>query len=509
LRFWTSLNGSTGFTKTFWFGAGVSDRTIEYTPSPTLAAFHQSNAFVRGVRGPIGSGKSVGMCWEIYSRAMEQLPGPDGVRRSRCVVIRNTYGELESTTLKTWLDWFPAEIVGRVNYQAPIEQHCTFVHDDGSTVKLEMLFLACDRPDHVKKLLSLECTFGWVNEARELPKAIIDALTGRVGRYPSARDGGATWYGVIMDTNPPDTDHWWYRLAEEECPAEWEFFSQPAGDSDEAENLDFLTQTQESIQFPVGHTQRRAAGKTYYQRLRSGKSDEWVKVYVKGDYGYVLDGKPVYPEFSHNIHVGEFELNQRLPLFGGFDFGLTPAGLVAQRTPNGRVLIDRELVTDNMGIKRFGEMWRTDIMERHYPGWTWERIAGDPAGDARNSEEHTCFEILASEHIQAVPAQTNDFVKRREAFALPMTRLIDGKAGLIVHKRCTKLIKALAGGYNYRRIATGNEKFVDKPDKNMHSHVAEAGQYLLLGMGEYREVMRRPGTRAMPKFAGRNKSVLR
>ena len=38
--------------------------------------------------------------------------------------------------------------------------------------------------------------------ARELPKAVIDGLTHRVGRYPTKNDGGPTWHGVILDTNP-------------------------------------------------------------------------------------------------------------------------------------------------------------------------------------------------------------------------------------------------------------------------------------------------------------------
>jgi hypothetical protein len=35
----------------------------------------------------------------------------------------------------------------------------------------------------------------------------------RVGRFPSMRDGGATWAGVIADTKAPDDDHWWPIMA--------------------------------------------------------------------------------------------------------------------------------------------------------------------------------------------------------------------------------------------------------------------------------------------------------
>ena len=78
-----------------------------------------------------------------------------------------------------------------------------------SDIDLEVIFLALDRPEDVKKLLSLELTYLFFNESREIAKPIIDAGTMRVGRYPSMKDGGPSWYGVIADTNAPDEDHWW------------------------------------------------------------------------------------------------------------------------------------------------------------------------------------------------------------------------------------------------------------------------------------------------------------
>ena len=38
---------------------------------------------------------------------------------------------------------------------------------------LEVIFLALDRPEDVKKLLSLELTGIWINEAREIPKVLL------------------------------------------------------------------------------------------------------------------------------------------------------------------------------------------------------------------------------------------------------------------------------------------------------------------------------------------------
>jgi hypothetical protein len=222
-------------------------------------------------------------------------------------------------------------------------------HITEGDLDLEVIFLALDRPDDISKLLSMELTGAWINEAREVPKAVVDGLTGRVGRYPSMMMGGSNWSGIIADTNPPDNDHWWYNLAEEVHPKGWEFFKQPSGLSPEAENRENLP-------------------KDYYERQVSGKDEDWIKVYVHGEYGFVRDGKPIYPEFIDSLHCQEFDLIPGLPIFVGIDFGLTPAAVFAQRTPMGQWRWHSELVTEDMGAVRFGELLKEAMLQR-YPGY--------------------------------------------------------------------------------------------------------------------------------------------
>lgn len=84
---------------------------IIYRPPGKVArAFMHSTAFFRGLMGPFGSGKSTVCVMEILKRAKAQKPGPDGIRRSRWAVIRNTYPELKTTTIKTWHQWVPPSI---------------------------------------------------------------------------------------------------------------------------------------------------------------------------------------------------------------------------------------------------------------------------------------------------------------------------------------------------------------------------------------------------------------
>jgi hypothetical protein len=188
---------------------------VDYDPpGPQAAAFHQDDSFVRGLMGPVGSGKSSACCIEILYRALKQEPGPDGVRRSRWAAVRNTYGELKTTTIKTWADWFDG--MQSMKWDTPIVSTIKLPNlGDGTSMELEVLFMALDRPEDADKLRSLELTGAWMNEASELEKRVLDILTQRCGRYPSKKVGGPTWTGVIMDTNPPDDDSWYYKLAEE------------------------------------------------------------------------------------------------------------------------------------------------------------------------------------------------------------------------------------------------------------------------------------------------------
>lgn len=446
---------------------------INYQVSPTGERFHSSDAFVRGVLGPVRSGKSVMMCSEIFSRSCRQKPGPDGLRRTRWAIIRNVYQDLRDTTLKTWMDWYGHEEIGRMNHQA-----MTF-NMEFKDVRAELLFRALDRPADIRKLLSLELTGGWINEASTIPQAIINTLTDRVGQYPAKSAGGCTWYGVICDTNPPDEDHWWYRLAEVERPAGWEFFRQPGGLTErngqfvcnpKAENIDNL-----------------AEGSDYYLRRMAGKSKEYIRVFYCAQYGFVVDGMPVHPDYADAVHCSTSILDPvpGVTIIVGLDFGLTPAAAFVQKLLFGRYRIIDELVATNMGAKQFARQLRSHINE-NYRGYKF-RFVGDPSGDSRaQTDEQTVFQALRAEGINADPAFTNDPTIRRESIAEPLRRMQDGKPCVELSPRCKTLRKGLAGGFCYRRknIAGASDLYHSEPDKNIYSHIVEACEYAFMAAGE-------------------------
>lgn len=454
-------------------------KVVNYIAEPTLRKFHSDNSFVRGVMGAIGSGKSVACCMEIINRARKQKPDANGIRRSRWAVIRNTYGELKSTTIKTWESWFDSPN-WKIVYDSPIRGMLKVPMQDGTTIELEMLFLALDRPDQAKKLLSLELTGAWINEAREIPRSIVDNVTSRLDRFPSAKDGGATWTGMIMDTNPPDTDHWWYKLAEEETPQGWRFFRQPPALLYDEINGYYPNPAAENISH---HTN----GYGYYLNQLGGKTKEWIKVYIQAEYGTSIEGKPVYPEYNDSIHCATSDLLpiQKIPLLVSFDFGLTPAACISQVTPSGQFRVIDEIPSANMGIQQFMTDLLMPKLNSEYKEFLTTGsiyMVGDPAGNQRaQTDETTCIQVINSFGFKCEGAHTNSFLARREAVANRMLRLIDGQPAFIISPKCKFLRRGFLGGYRYQKVSlTTAEKYKDEPEKNMFSHIQDALQYGVL-----------------------------
>jgi hypothetical protein len=447
-------------------------------PGPVAEAFHADDSFVRGLMGPVGSGKSSTCCVEVMSRALQQAPDQRGVRSSRWAILRNSYPELKSTTIKTWDDWFGP--ISSMKWDSPITS-ATNISDigDGTSLELEVMFFAMDRPEDVGKMRSLELTGAWMNEAGLMEKAVLDMLTQRVGRYPAKRNGGPTWTGVIMDTNPPDDDSWFYKLFEEDRPKGYKLLKQPGGlylDADE-ESLTFGDYLPNSI---AENVHNLPSGFMYYLRQLSGKTEDWVKVFLCGLYGTTMDGKPVYPEFKDSYHVasGPIEPIKGLPIVLSFDFGLTPACTFLQMSPRGQLLVLGECVSEDMGIRQFyGEVVLPEIRSL-YSGFRIE-ACGDPAGTIRSqTNEKTCMQELLDMGLLCEPSVTNEFIARREAVAFFLQRNVAGEPGMLIDPRCKHLRKAFNGGYRYERIrASGSTRYRDRPVKDKHSHVSDSMQY--------------------------------
>ena len=464
---------------------------VEYYLQPqgeVLQQFADDRSPNSFIMGPLGSGKTVQTILKIFDLMCEQAPVAiedhknEGVRLSRWIAARNTYSELFSTTIKDWLEIHGD--LGRFKNggKEPPSHTLDFDLEDGTRVKAEVLFIAFDRPDHVKKARGIQATGIWLNETKELPKSVVDMLDLRHGRYPSKKEGTTpTWHGMIGDTNAPDEDHWYYKAAEEEKAEGCAYFKQPGGvilvdgkyiPNPNAENLQNL---------PDG----------YYLRGMANKDEDWIKVNLANEYGFVSEGKPVHPRYVDSVHCQDiqFKPDTSKPIVLGFDFGRTPACLFMQEGPFKRWIAFDEFITENMSAVDFAPQLKkyldSEYQNYKFKGW------GDPSGNNKGqATDNTPFELIRAAGIPCYPTETNNPMMRRAALEEPMKEMcMDGKPRFIILPKCKMTRKGLQGGFCYRRIQTSGEKYTDEPDKNEYSHPCEALEYGLQGEGEGRSAV--------------------
>ena len=452
------------------------------------------------------SGKSVGCVEEMLMRAHQQAPDRYKRRRTCWAAVRNTYGMLKTTTMRTWVEWVP-EHIAPINRGEPMNAHLVVDLPDGTTVDMEVWFISCDKPADVTKLRGLELTGAWLNEASELDKSILDTVSARVGRFPPKKDAPLTWTGVIMDTNSMDDDHWWYKLAEgvedreeqeeyEELIRKlreilvsigmdrplFEFFDQPPA---------LLEQSGSYIPNPEAENVRhQQLGYAYWLMLCAGKSKDWIDTFILNKYGKVIDGKPVYStsEYDDTVHGKKLELKPYagMAITIGIDFGLSPAIIPGQISPTGRLTVFGELCAKerSMGMRRFINdavkpylAQRFGTVDKNGQPWRYKFI-GDPAGNDRaDSDESTGYQMVREAGFEIEPAPTNNFSARRDAVAWFLTK----RDGFAMDGSCIMLRKGFRAGYHYRRIqVSGEARFADQPYDNKYTHPHDALQYAAL-----------------------------
>lgn len=454
---------------------------IEFTPSGAqLEAFVDSHTERRFLMGPLGSGKTFTCAFEALRRCCEQAPGADGVRRSTGLVTRTKSTELESSALKDWLDLTEGKFrgaLGKFSWASPRHHELIFRLPDQTRVEATIWFIGLDEPDGERQVRGMPLTWAWANEAKDFSFALITMIFGRTGRFPRMEDGGPSWSGLFGDTNMPFIGHWLHRLAEEEQPPGWQFFRQPGGvvkragrwvENALAENLDFLPPN-------------------YYQKQLAGAEDSWINVYLAANYGFTLDGTPVYPDYSDALHCHQVAPIRSVPIYRGWDFGLTPACVFSQLQPHGRWVIFDEICTDTVGLA--ADDFSDEVLAycgREYEGYHFEDD-GDPSGEDRGqTDEKTCFQILRKKGIairspfralSSVKRAKDNLTLRLESVKRALRTNTGGKPLLALSPKCIMLRRGFMGGYRYRQMHTLITRFVDKPEKNEYSHPMNALEY--------------------------------
>ena len=456
-------------------GSGdVNPSSLDYITPPTVGDFMMDEHFVRLIMGPVGSGKSAGCFMELLRRAKLQEPDQRGVRRTRFAIIRNTLQQLRQTCLADIQMWLSpiTHFYGRdqtIQVRLPLP--------DGTSVESDWMLIPLDSKEDQQRLLSLNLTGAWVSEFREIRMDILDALAGRLGRFPTRAMVEPTWFGIVAESNPPDEDSEWHEKLETKMPKNWVLYKQPGGLSERAENVENLPPN-------------------YYENLAENNSPDWVDVHVHAQYGKSLSGQAVFRRtFKSGFHIhkqipeaarnkedpdGRLRPINNIPIMIGQDFGRTPACVIGQIDNIGRLNCFDELMTEDMGIEMFATTLLRPFLWKHYQGFRIFMV-GDPKGrDKSQVNEESPFDVLKRLGFNIFPATTNSIDARLSAVDQVLLQQRDGGAMLRIDEEgCPVLCSAMKYNYRYRR--KNNGQLDDKPDKSHPwSDLADSLQYMCL-----------------------------
>jgi hypothetical protein len=480
------------------------------SPGPIADAFMRSRAFICGIIGPVGSGKTMAALQKgIRVGAMQKgVVDDNGVtwRKARIGVIRESYPSLESTTLKSWFTIIPKE-EGNFNARAPFTHQFRKIlrregnRKDGRPIDIldiEFEFRAIGDQSVEEACRGWEVNAVIVDEADLQPVNLVPFLTGRVGRFSDLDPSLVVDPQIILSLNMPDIENHIYKLLmdrelavdltdEERAELEKvlagrpliECFVQPGGREDNAENLHNLS-----------------GGRGYYVlQIASNK-------HVPGYVDRMVDNKPVPIQhgqavnggFSFTRHVREVKFDPRRKLIVGVDQGLFAAAVALQRDwlNNIRTLCEvvntvrgesGQTVLRKVGPTAFGERLKGALAER-FPGIRPDsiRVVADPAAfaaDDREDNEHDW--LLAFQKalgLRVHRAKSNRQALRNEA----IWKAQKETDAYWVDPSCKHLIKGHGGGYRYQKaeLGTGEIRGHLEIANTIYTHVCDAEQYAAL-----------------------------
>lgn len=436
--------------------------------SPTQERFVFSDAHVVMLMGPMGEGKTFAGVGGLIAHA--QRCGRD----IRGALIRDTHQNIKISTAPDI-----KQILGNL---------VTF-HDDykkmviHSTPKVEVDLFGIDDPASMSKLQGPQYAIIWLEEPAPivekanagLPRGVFDMSIAR-----AARQAG-TILRVQVTQNPADEDHWTEEVShgpkvlarDPESGAEihLEVFRIPRGENKKLNRL------------------ARAANIAAFQN-DPGKYAR----YVEGRAAAVSQGEPVIKTYNPATHFRQEEELEVVPgALGvrGWDAFHSPACIVGQWVPPGRLIIHDVCVDTNVGVRELIETkvrpllnslkYRDKIQD-------WRDI-GDPSArtpdqsSTRQSAARVIEDLLGTRFEPGPTRWENRVNPAITAF----TRLATNGLPVIELSRSAYFLhRALNGGWHWKVDNNGNV-IGNLPVKDQFSHPGDALLYLVAELLPYEQ----------------------
>lgn len=488
-----------------------------YFPGPMARGFYFDDGDVVGIQGPVGSGKTTTL---MKSRARRAIMMPrstvDGVRRYKVLFIRETYRQLWSTTIPSYLETYPKALGTWSGGRGDPVTHVIHFEDAFGPIEFTAEFMAFG-DDIIASMRGMQVTDIVLNEADTMPGEILSVGIGRIDRYPAKTHFEGLppelrSYGQIAcDFNAPDEDNWAFRVFHNEAkrkslaeeltlamqsdedsrareegraprkvkPVRIAFYNQPGYGQPGCENLEKLSSS-------------------YYPRqIMSMKLEgrgDMVDRLVYNKIVYLRQGEPVFKrEFNRRIHVADetIPFDPRLPVLLGLDQGFKGAAVLAQLAGffRWRILAELHFPDERLFAHVFGQRLR-DLLDERCPGANIEAGWGDMAGEhgaSQSADENATWNLMvgraAGFHIRPQVIGTNRIQPRLEAVRAALEAPIEaGEPGIIIDPSCRYLIRGFEARYVWADEVDSNGDKRKVPNKKLtEANVHDGLQYLLLG----------------------------
>ena len=482
-----------------------------YRPGPSIQEFHEALDFVRVLVGARGAGKTsavavetVRHCWQnagakvMLVRKTETSQADSTIDTFLQVFDKmgNLYVDTQDGLFRSWNNGVTmrlpsAKAVEAFNKALPTfktkADRVTWLDTEGNRLCsfVEMRGLP-HKSAAESKLRGFECSLMILVEADQIAKRDFNLAMACVrwkGADPATCDenGYILDRGVILDTNPPGTDHWIAEMEEDEKKnpeSKMRFWHIPT-----EENIHNLPQDYIETQIMIPYR----------------KNPAMIERMLYGRYADAYDGNAVYYAFDPVDHVGEdLPWPNGAMLIRGWDFGthnsvVWSAYWIKNNTEYWHDLAEQFLESSDTERQAREAL---KLTERDFPFWNDRSICGglfdycDPAG--KNSSYLTSdkklrdpiavlntygifpgYKTAQSERgLQVSIALVNRLLEKRDDKDRPCYR--------VDKKNCPILYRGYIGGYRYPNSGEagyGNNEPLKGVLCNHLDHIQDSARY--------------------------------
>ena len=421
----------------------IRRRRIHLPAFPSQQRFLRCAARKKGFSGPVGTGKTVALCYQALLSA---------ARNPHCVGLIGgpTYTMIRDVTLTTMLQILDEK---RIRYEYRKSEYVIMLP------KARILFRSLE---NYERLRGPNLAWVGIDELTYCQEEAWHRLEARV-RDPHAREPQlfAVW--------TPKGYDWVYRrfISEEKLNGHEAILARPF------ENVAVLKRQPD-----------------YYEQLKASYDERFYQQEALGEYLNVTSGR-VYHAYSEANKASDLRFAPEAGLCWSFDFNVNPMSAIIAQYINGKIFVLDEIVLPNSNTQEMCERLeeRTMAYLAQYQAAKGRQplaitVYGDATGQARSTASKTDYDLIR-EYFRSRGQQfslkfdypkANPPVKDRVNSVNAMLKTASNQIRISVHARCKELIT------DFREVSwkqTSLNAELDKTSDKKRTHLSDALGYLV------------------------------